>query len=50
MQLTTTLKDILQAELINHGFNEFFNYIGKKTQITDNNRSFAFIYKIMEYD
>lgn len=50
MQLTTTLKDILQAELINHGFNEFVNYIGKKTQITDNNRKFAFIYKIMEYD
>lgn len=50
MQTTTTLKDILQSELIKHGKNEFINKISGKTQITDNNRNFAFIYKIMEYD
>lgn len=50
VQTTTTIKDIMQSEFIKRGKNEWVNKINGKTQITDNNRSFAFIYKIMEYD
>lgn len=50
MQLTTTIKDILQSELIKIGENEFINKVNGKTQITDANKKFAFVYKIMRYD
>lgn len=50
VQTTTKIKDILQSELIKHGHNEWVNKVDGKTQLTDHNRTFAFIYKIMEYD
>lgn len=50
MQITTTIKDILQSELIKIGENEFINKVDGKTQITDANKKFAFVYKIMRYD
>lgn len=50
VQITTTIKDILQSELIKNGKNEFINRINGKTQITDANKDFAFVYKIMTYD
>ncbi len=50
VQITTTIKDILQSELIKRSKNEFINRINGKTQITDANKDFAFVYKIMKYD